>query len=327
MKGILFSDQDVNSLFEQVANVSARFVISPTGVELISDSNSAILNRDRVKIFQDLFEGLHKKHVLPSYVDFVVNFHDEPLIPHGLSCWSQPPIFSFCPGIGFSDLPMINDNVVAFRSSNSADIQLERPWSGRQDLAYWRGSTTGGWYTLDNWKDFSRSTLVRISKARPDILDASFVRCAQCDPGVWDTMQKEGLCESTETYPTDDILQRYKYLVDIDGNACSFRFIGMLRTGSVIFKVQPAYNEFFDTLLSPYVHYIPVSRDMSDLVAKLQWAFQHDKEMEQISKAAMQAYRDIINNRAWEDFLVSLLFEYQKLFDQQHQMLTQDVVS
>lgn len=43
------------------------------------------------------------------------------------------------------------------------------------------------------------------------------------------------------------------------------------------------FNEYFRDWLKPYVHYIPVEVDLSDLESKVQWALDHDAEAKQIA--------------------------------------------
>ncbi|KAJ7259771.1 hypothetical protein C8J57DRAFT_491164 [Mycena rebaudengoi] len=66
---------------------------------------------------------------------------------------------------------------------------------------------------------------------------------------------------------------KYKYLLDVDGNTFSGRFLGLLRYGSLVFKMI-AFEEFFNDWLRPFEHYyIPV---LPDLVEKIEWAGSHD---------------------------------------------------
>lgn len=40
------------------------------------------------------------------------------------------------------------------------DVNRQLPWERRADKLVWRGSTTGGTYTKDNWRTFPRGQLV-----------------------------------------------------------------------------------------------------------------------------------------------------------------------
>lgn len=52
-----------------------------------------------------------------------------------------------------------------------------------------------------------------------------------------------------------------------------------MASGSVIFKQLSEYYEHFYHDLKPWVHYIPLNKDISDIEEKLQWAIDHDEEV------------------------------------------------
>ena len=62
------------------------------------------------------------------------------------------------------------------------------------DQAVFRGSTTGGVWTLKNWRGKPRSKVVAASIARPDLLDAKFLQLVQ-----YEESDKEGLIEIFKT--------------------------------------------------------------------------------------------------------------------------------
>ena len=49
--------------------------------------------------------------------------------------------------------------------------------------------------------------------------------------------------------------------------------------GSLIFKQDSEYYEHFYHQLVPWVHYVPMKQDISDIEEKLQWAMEHDDEV------------------------------------------------
>ena len=68
--------------------------------------------------------------------------------------------------------------------------------------------------------------------------------------------------------------QRYRGILDMDGNSWSMRFGRLLCYNSVVLKVEPTWVEYFyykegwlegEPKLQPWVHYIPVKADLSDL--------------------------------------------------------------
>ena len=51
----------------------------------------------------------------------------------------------------------------------------------------------------------------------------------------------------------------YKYIVNVEGNCAALRLKQLLAGPSAVFFVQSDEIEWFYRLLTPYVHYIPVS--------------------------------------------------------------------
>ena len=61
---------------------------------------------------------------------------------------------------------------------------------------------------------------------------------------------------------------KYKYVMDVDGNGWSSRFRRLMSSHSVVFKAT-LYPEWWTRRAQPWVHYVPVQLDYSDLVDSL----------------------------------------------------------
>jgi hypothetical protein len=71
----------------------------------------------------------------------------------------------------------------------------------------------------------------------------------------------------------------YKYQISLDGTVASYRLAYLLAGDSLIFKQTSSYYEHFYRQLIPNKHYIPIKKDLSDLIEKIQWAKDHDDEV------------------------------------------------
>lgn len=60
-------------------------------------------------------------------------------------------------------------------------------------------------------------------------------------------------------------IDKWKYLIDLEGFGFSARVPILLRSPRIIFLVDRTYKEWYYELLEPWVHYIPVKSDFSDL--------------------------------------------------------------
>lgn len=98
----------------------------------------------------------------------------------------------------------------------------------------------------------------------------------------------------------------YQFTIDIDGYGPSWKFFHCLSMGLVVFKIDSDYRQFFHPYLTPYIHYIPVRSDLSDLEAKIEWALSNPTTTEQISRAAADLADKLNYQWALKHFLLCL---------------------
>ncbi|KAF7333383.1 CAP10 domain-containing protein [Mycena venus] len=159
-------------------------------------------------------------------------------------------------------------------------------WEDKKPQMYWRGTATGGQILGDNYHNFTRFRLVDLAQAHPDLVDAKIMRFADllCLPEQG--CDREGIIReyniSGANAPQENSY-KYKYLLDVDGMTYSGRFLGILRSGSLVFKAT-VFEEYFNDWLRPYEHFIPVLPDLSDLLEKIEWARSHDAEARMIQE-------------------------------------------
>lgn len=99
----------------------------------------------------------------------------------------------------------------------------------------------------------------------------------------------------------------YKYLIDVQGRGYSGRTKVLMFSGRPLFIADRRWKEFWYQDLVPFVHYIPVKEDLSDLIEKLDWAEANPESAKAIAinaqnyakahltrKAALKKYTEII---------------------------------
>ena len=70
-----------------------------------------------------------------------------------------------------------------------------------------------------------------------------------------------------------DEAKEYKYLISDDDDAELWeRPEWIMSSGAVLFKTVGQSNEWYHSSLIPWLNYIPIKPDLSDLEAKIQWA-------------------------------------------------------
>jgi hypothetical protein len=92
----------------------------------------------------------------------------------------------------------------------------------------------------------------------------------------------------------------YKYVLDLQGNGYSARVKFLLHTKRPLFYQARKFNEYWFWKMLPFVHYIPVSENLSDLDAKVLWAESNPEKCQEI---ANNAYDFALNNLKRSDAL------------------------
>ena len=93
--------------------------------------------------------------------------------------------------------------------------------------------------------------------------------------------------ESNNTKTACDVAN-YKWLLDIGGGGgtswkSTFWFLGM---PGVLFHHETQMKDSFYDMIKPWIHYIPLNNDLSDLDERLNWAKANPAECAAISKRA-----------------------------------------
>lgn len=104
----------------------------------------------------------------------------------------------------------------------------------------------------------------------------------------------------------------YKYIINIDGHVTAFRLSIELSFGSVILLVKSKYYIWYMKMLKPYVHYVPVESDLSDLVEKIRWCRSNDAQCQIIANNALQFYNKYLRKNGIFDYLQKLLVDLKK---------------
>ncbi|KAI7494516.1 glycosyltransferase family 90 protein [Hortaea werneckii] len=217
-------------------------------------------------------------------------------------------------------------------------------WAEKVNSLWWRGSTTGGFSRNGGWRRQHRQKLVQKLNAldtakiltnanaeNPDIaphwqtmevarkdydqvMDVHFSHVGQCDPGDCDA-QKEFF---TLAPPVDQQeAWRFRYLLDLDGNAFSGRFYAFLRSRSLVFKMA-VFREWHEEWIKPWVHYIPLSLRRDDALESVRYLSaegEGKKQAVRMAEASREWAGKVLRNEDFETWFFRLLLEYGRLVD------------
>lgn len=246
---------------------------------------------DNPDILGDASLGLISNHTAFSDIcqtpslQYRLGFFDKPN-----ACKLSPeltPIFSMSKLSSFQDIlypsPWYYTDQIYFDKDEAVD------WDQQITQLYWRGATSGGFSDKGTWRQQLRQYLVDelthshsntteliLSQKRPgpeecnrwqeswdlkeavksnELFNIKFTEVKQCsttdcheEDAYFDTAPREKQSEAW----------KYRYLLDMDGNAYSGRFYAFLQSYAVIMKLS-FFREWHENILFPWVHYVPLS--------------------------------------------------------------------
>ncbi|CAL1582737.1 unnamed protein product [Knipowitschia caucasica] len=234
------------------------------------------------RIFMDsILLSLTRKVQLPD-IEFFVNLGDWPL-EKSKSTAKIHPIFSWCGSNNTRDIVMptydLTESVLETMGRVSLDMMSVQantgpPWPQKNSTAFWRGR--------DSRQE--RLELVKLSRAHPDVIDAAFTN-------FFFFKHNESLYGPLVKHVSFFDFFKYKYQINMDGTVAAYRLPYLLAGDSLVLKQDSGYYEHFYSQLQPWIHYVPIRADLSDLLEKIQWAKNHDDQARSIAQRGQQFAR------------------------------------
>ncbi|OQV16124.1 KDEL motif-containing protein 1 [Hypsibius exemplaris] len=235
-------------------------------------------------IFMDTILLFLMRRAKLSDVNFISNLGDYPLSSRAARGGSiKAPVFSWCGSMDSFDIVMPTYDITESSLTGMDRVTLDMLsvqatqtpiWPEKIPKAFWRGRDARQ----------ERLYLVEIARNHSDIMDAALTNF------FFFRDQEEQFGPKA---PHVDFFQffQYKYQINLDGTVAAYRFPYLLAGDGLIFKQESPYYEHFYPDLAPWQHYIPVRRDLSDLVERINWAREHDAEAWNISRSGAEFAR------------------------------------
>jgi hypothetical protein len=244
------------------------------------------------------------------------------------------PIFSQSKISSFQDI--IYPSPWYWAKQVNYDEERDTTWDMKGGQLYWRGSTTGGFSRNGGWRRQHRQRVVRKINAQDtatilgktsdqgisswqskqvprksfeELMDVKFSHVGQCDPGDCDA-QKE-FFDVVERVDQQDAW-KYKYLLDLDGNAFSGRFYAFLQSRSLIFKMS-LFQEWHKDWIKPWVHYVPFSLKGDEWLEAVRYFAKEEegeKHAARLAEQGRQWAQAALRNEDFEVWFFRLLLEY-----------------
>ena len=106
----------------------------------------------------------------------------------------------------------------------------------------------------------------------------------------------------------------HKYLLSLEGHSFwSFRLRALLHLNSAVLHQDTPCHEFWHIFLRPYEHYLPLTRNLSNLMETLRYARAHDDEVQEMVRRTRALAPRILSKRAVLGYVRELLTQYAAL--------------
>ena len=196
-------------------------------------------------------------------------------------------------GVKYLYLP-IDDGFFTHGVSHFFPPASRVPWSERIPKAFWRGgcSGTGPGGPVDSYRIKTVGHLMDYPNADVKLHD-------------WWSAGKNIPGEYFAERMTDEeyFVVKHKILLIIDGNSIASSHMWAFASGAVPMLITASICWFSEYLI-PFVNYVPVAPDLSDLKVNIQWLLDHDAKAEQIANNASE-FVDMIFSPSFQKYHLS----------------------
>lgn len=310
------SEKCIDELFE---NRPALVRVKVAQNKLIIHKSKKLGNKEVADLIVSHLMELHNLVPLPD-VDFLISTRDFFTLDNNFQPCQLPdapnlPILIMSKCKKDNGLIIIPDwfALNGYEPEKSLVLEGNRiyPWEQKLDLLFFRGANSGVWDRV-NWRSAPRPKLAALSLQYPHLIDAKFSHLLvyEKNPEMGESIKNEGMLGdrvSMKEHP------RFRYLINVEGHCASApRFPLLLHSNSVVFSNVTDSLLWFYGAIKPFIHFIPVAEDLSDLLSQLEWAMNHDNECRRISENARQFASENLTQESAYLYMYRLLEEYSK---------------
>jgi hypothetical protein len=305
-----FSSSQLYSYFQTLSAQGVALLYGTIRDNVVSWIPSAQKDPPRNTALFAYFEMFASRWKLPD-TDFIIAVGD------GLATPPDFPLFTFSRTHALPNALLMPDvemcREIAFPEINwisrCSTYSSRNRWEDKMPIAFFRGADTG--FCEPHLPDFGnvRFRTCLFSLAHPDLVDARL--CVALWPLIADAYATQ-LALPYERVPEKGHF-RYKYLLDIDGHFSAYaRSRWILLSNSVPLKIDSPYEQWYHRTLQPFVHFVPVKADLSDLAAQILALRADDRRARQIAEAGRFLGAEIFSPGYVNKYFHTLLWAYSK---------------
>ncbi|KAI0561626.1 Glycosyltransferase 90 [Gracilaria domingensis] len=275
----------------------------------------------RLQFFLHLLSRVLKRYAELRHLhcEFYINTADGPRVT--VDSTSQElgalPLFGFRTQVHFVDIPIPDPVEHGSKVTGQGyvfDADANVPWHQKTPVAVFRGvSSSIQKQHFRNWHLNPRVRVSSISSVYPHLLDAGVTKWIKLSHNTTvDDIERTANITAKPALSLEEHLN-YKYILDVDGGLGSSRKRWMMLSGSVPFFQNSAVRQWYEPLLVPWLHYVPVDRWFRDLVENIIWARQNDHLAHDIAKNAKVFATRFLSDDAILEYLAVFLPKYSDL--------------
>mmetsp|Transcript_7176 Transcript_7176/g.15655 ORF Transcript_7176/g.15655 Transcript_7176/m.15655 type:complete len:396 (-) Transcript_7176:854-2041(-) len=162
-------------------------------------------------------------------------------------------------------------------------------WEKRRQQAFFRGRQSGGALFDSNGEPSSiRAKVVDFGAKHPQLLDARFAGRGGSLRGAKAETAKRRNWSLDDAFLTWEEGLEYRATVVVDGNTVADRLAYLMASMTAIIKQESDRREALSSCMVPYVHYVPLKPDVSDLEEQITWALANETRLRQIAEAGAE---------------------------------------
>ncbi len=263
-------------------------------------------NLDNLKLSIQKNKSIHnRKAYIKPFIDLLKQMNEKDKNNFFLYLWGDISHDPKVEGIICKTRPINNDSVIIQK------LEIERHWgyinkikkldisyNKKKNICIWRGGTTG--YRS---RRGSRYTLV------PKFFKSKFA-----DVGFSEVIQDKKNYRIFKKNRLNVVEQlKYKFIISCEGNDVASGLKWQLYSNSIVLMTKPTTESWaMENLLQPFIHYIPLSDDFSDLEDKYNWCLNNELKCIEISKNATNFIEQFLNEEKENKIRIGIMKKYFK---------------
>ena len=192
------------------------------------------------------------------------------------------------PNINYLYLPL-DDTFFQYGISNTFDKDNLIPWESRSSMLCWRGSCSGSGIREKFVKmiyDYNKNTEVRFSRQWFEGKNIPNEHFANAHTDRVNCME----------------FTKFKIFFIVDGNVISSSHMYAFAIGCVPMLISNGKCWFSDKII-PYIHYVPVNYDLSNLIEQIEWVQNNDNKAKEIANNALHFAHTYFSSESQQQYI------------------------